>query len=127
MSTYLGLDVGTSATKALLCDHHGRVLATASAECPVSQPRPGWSEQDPRDWWTAAARTIRAVCRKAGKRPGSVAAVGLSGQMHGSVFMGDGPEPLRPALLWNDQRTAAECEEIERAAGGRAKLIRMVR
>lgn len=127
MSTYLGLDIGTSATKALLCDHRGRVLATASAEYPVMQPRPGWSEQDPRDWWKATRRTIRAACRGANKRPANISAVGLSGQMHGSVFLGDGPEPLWPALLWNDQRTAAECDEIERAAGGRDELIRMVR
>src|SRR6185369_16810151 len=112
MNTYLGLDVGTSATKALLCNK-SRVLATAAAEYPVLQPRPGWSEQDPRDWWQAAIRAIRAACRKAGKRPRDIFAVGLSGQMHGSVFLGDGPEPLRPALLWNDQRTTAECDQIE--------------
>jgi xylulokinase len=122
----LGIDIGTSGTKTLLCDHRGKVLATAVAEHPISSPKPGWSEQNPRDWWKAACIATKAVLRKAKAKPADVAAIGLSGQMHGSVFLGDGVEPLRPALLWNDQRTAEQCQQIESKAGGRAALIDLV-
>jgi len=126
MGILLGIDVGTSATKALLCDGRGRVLATAGAEYPIYTPKPGWSEQDPLDWWKATIRATAAVCAKARVKPSQITGVGLSGQMHGSVFLGDGAKPLRRALLWNDQRTADECREIEERAGGRAQLIAMV-
>ncbi|HUB24894.1 MAG TPA: xylulokinase [Tepidisphaeraceae bacterium] len=125
MSHLLGIDIGTSGTKTLLCDQAGKVLATAMAEHPISAPKPGWSEQNPEDWWQAAGMAVKAVLKKAKMK--DVRAIGLSGQMHGSVFLaGDGPRPLRPALLWNDQRTAEECAEIESAAGGRAALIELV-
>src|SRR3954468_1868749 len=128
----LGIDTGTSATKAVLCDERGAVLATASAPHSIQRPRPGWSEQDPREWWSAAVDAVRGVLR--GKDPGEVGAIGLSGQMHGMVLIGSdalgsggvGAEPLRPAILWNDQRTQAQCDEIERRAGGRRALVRMV-
>ncbi len=126
MGILLGLDIGTSATKALLCDGKGRVLATAGVEYPLYTPKPSWSEQDPLDWWDATCKATRAVCAKARVKPTQITGVGLSGQMHGSVFLADGIKPLRRALLWNDQRTAAECREIERRAGGRKKLIEMV-
>ena len=126
MAYLIGIDIGTSGTKTLVCDHRGRVKATATAEHDISAPKPGWSEQDPVQWWDATCRATRAVLRKANVKGAQVTAVGLSGQMHGSVFLGDGPQPLRPALLWNDQRTAVECAEIEKAAGGRRKLINMV-
>jgi len=126
MSYLLGIDVGTSGTKTLVCDYRGKVLATAVAEHDSYAPKPGWSEQDPRQWWEATCKATRAVVRKAKIKPNQVAAIGLSGQMHGSVFLGQGTRPLRRALLWNDQRTAAECESIEKLAGGRRKLIDMV-
>lgn len=126
MSYLLGIDIGTSGSKTLLCDYEGNVLATATAPHDISSPHPGWSEQDPRQWWSAACKATKAVLRQAKVKPAQVAAIGLSGQMHGSVFLSDGPEPLRPALLWNDQRTTAECAEIEKIAGGRKKLINMV-
>jgi len=126
MALLLGIDIGTSATKTLLCNAKGKVLATASAEYPVHSPRPGWSEQDPNDWWRAVIRAVGDVCRKARVSPSKITGVGLSGQMHGSVFVDRAGQSLRPALLWNDQRTAAECEEIERLAGGRSRLIGMV-
>ncbi|HXE55734.1 MAG TPA: xylulokinase [Tepidisphaeraceae bacterium] len=126
MAHLLGIDVGTSGTKTLICDQKGAVLATAMAEHPISSPRPGWSEQDPLDWWDAACKATRAVLKKAKVKPADVGGIGLSGQMHGSVFLGNGPKPLRPALLWNDQRTAEQCEEIESKAGGREKLIELV-
>src|SRR5947199_3000904 len=126
MPHLLGIDIGTSGTKTLICDEDGRVLATAMAEHPISSPKPGWSEQNPEDWWQASISATRFVLKKAKVKGSDISAIGLSGQMHGSVFLGDGPKALRPALLWNDQRTAAECAEIEAKAGGRAALIDLV-
>ena len=126
MSFLLGIDIGTSGTKTLICDHRGRVKATAMAKHDIASPKPGWSQQDPLQWWSATCKATRAILRKAKIKGDQVTAIGLSGQMHGSVFLGDGTRPLRPALLWNDQRTAAECAEIEKIAGGRRQLIRMV-
>jgi xylulokinase len=126
MAIYLGIDVGTSATKALLCDDKGTVLATASAEHPIHTPKPGWSEQDPRDWWTSSLAALGAACRKAKVKASQIDAIGLSGQMHGSVFVDEAGKSLRRALLWNDQRTASQCQEIEERAGGRQALIGLV-
>src|SRR5689334_9144399 len=123
MAHLLGIDIGTSGTKTLICDQKGKVLATALAEHPISSPKPGWSEQNPEDWWKAVGKATKAVVKKARVKAGDVSAIGLSGQMHGSVFLGDGPKPLRPALLWNDQRTAEQCQQIEEKAGGRLALI----
>ncbi len=126
MSITLGIAIGTSGTKTLAVDETGRILAGASADYPCNHPRPGWSEQDPEHWWQAVVHTIGAVLAAGKFRPGDVAGVGLSGQMHGSVFLDQAGKVIRPALLWNDQRTVAECHEIEEKAGGRAALIRMV-
>jgi xylulokinase len=126
MPHLLGIDIGTSGTKTLICDQKGKVIATATAEHQISSPKPGWSEQNPLDWWKATITATKAVLKKSGVKASDIAGVGLSGQMHGSVFLADGPKPLRPALLWNDQRTAAQCAEIESAAGGRAALIELV-
>ena len=126
MSYLLGIDIGTSGTKTLLCTDDGVVVATATAPHPINSPQPGWSEQNPADWWTAVVAATRAVLRKAKLKGSDVGAIGLSGQMHGSVFLADGTKPLRPAILWNDQRTAEQCAQIESKAGGRAKLIGMV-
>jgi xylulokinase len=126
MPLLLGIDIGTSATKALVCDEDGGVRATATAEHPISTPKPAWSEQDPEHWWMSACRATRAVNKIARVKPSDIGAIGLSGQMHGSVFLGDGDKPLRPAILWNDQRTADQCAQIESKAGGRTKLIEMV-
>ncbi|WP_422931013.1 xylulokinase [Singulisphaera sp. PoT] len=126
MSVTLGIDIGTSGTKTLAIDEAGNVLGSSSAEYPCEHPRPGWSEQDPELWWEATKTTVAAVLKKAGLKPSDVAGVGLSGQMHGSVFLDEAGSVIRPALLWNDQRTAAECAEIERRAGGKEALIRMV-
>ena len=124
---FLGIDIGTSGTKALLMAHSGRVASTAAAEHPLLTPKPGWSEQRPDDWWASTRTAVRKAVRKAGAGKADVAAIGLSGQMHGSVFLDKNGRCLANALLWNDQRTAAECREIEDAAGGRAELIRLVR
>ncbi|MEO2021687.1 MAG: FGGY family carbohydrate kinase, partial [Pirellulaceae bacterium] len=126
MSYYLGIDIGTSGTKTLLIDQRGRILAEATANYPCYHPRPLWSEQDPEDWWKATVKTVRSVVRQAKVKPAAVKSIGLSGQMHGSVFLDRQGKVLRRALLWNDQRTAAECDEIEQRAGGRKQLIKMV-
>lgn len=126
MPLLLGIDIGTSGTKTLICDEDGQVLAAAVAEHAISSPKPGWSEQDPRDWWSATMTATKSVLKKAKAKPTEIGGIGLSGQMHGSVFLGDGDKPLRPALLWNDQRTAEQCAEIESKAGGRTALIELV-
>jgi xylulokinase len=111
----VGLDVGTTGVKAVAISPDGRVLASASESYALSTPRPGWAEQDPEDWWRAA----RACLARLPQGP-----VGLSGQMHGLVVLDAAGRVLRPAILWNDQRTAAECAEIERRIG-LARLIEL--
>lgn len=111
MAKLLGIDVGTSGAKAVLIDESGSVLAMGGAEYPVSVPQPLWSEQDPEDW----VRGVEACLRQIGEpRPD---AIGLTGQMHGAVFLDGNRQVIRPAILWNDQRTAAECLEIDLRAG----------
>jgi xylulokinase len=126
VSVTLGIDIGTSGTKTLAIDETGKILASATAEYPCEYPQPGWSEQDPDQWWAATIATIRDVLAKAHLRPVDVKGVGLSGQMHGSVFLDADHRVIRPALLWNDQRTTKQCAEIEQRAGGREALVRMV-
>jgi xylulokinase len=122
MPLVLGIDVSTTATKAILIDLDGVVRGTGSAEYGVSMPQPLWSEQDPASWWSASASAIRAALHVASASGGDVEAVGLTGQMHGAVLLDAAGAVLRPAILWNDQRTAAECDEI-RAAVGPERLI----
>lgn len=126
MAHYLGIDIGTSSTKTLLIDEAGRAVAESTADYPVLTPKPGWTEQDPEGWWQATVKTVREVMTKSGLKPADVRAIGLSGQMHGSVFLDKKGQVIRPALLWNDQRTGAETEEITKRAGGRKKLIKLV-
>ncbi len=126
MKYFLGVDVGTSGTKVLVMDVRAKVLATASAVYGVSSPKPGWSEQNPEDWWVATVKATRAAIKKAGIPGRAVAGIGLSGQMHGLVITDDQGQPLRPSLIWNDQRTARQAEEIESKVGGRKKLIDLV-
>lgn len=126
MSVFLGIDVGTSGTKTLAIREDGAILAKDTVEYPLSTPRPGWSEQNPEDWWQATIQSVQAVLRKGDVNPADVCGIGLSGQMHGSVFLDGNHNVIRPAMLWNDQRTQTECEEIESRAGGRAALIDLV-
>lgn len=126
MSVYLGIDVGTSGTRAIAIREAGDLVASASSDYPLSSPAPGWSEQDPEHWWEAAGKSVRQVLKEGRISPDDVAGIGLSGQMHGSVFLDRDHEVIRPAILWNDQRTAEECNEIESRAGGRKQLIEMV-
>jgi xylulokinase len=118
-SHVLGIDVSTTATKAILIDEAGRVAGVGSADYDYAVPAPLWSEQDPELWWSGAQTAIRAALARAGVAGGEVAAIGLAGQMHGAVLLDDADLPLRPAILWNDQRTAAECDEIRRLVGTR--------
>ena len=117
MGYLVGIDIGTSGTKSLLCNDAGRILATATAEHPCDQPQPGWSEQNPRDWWKTTVQTVRAVLDSADIDARQVQGIGLSGQMHGLVCLDERNEVLRPAILWNDQRTAAECDDITTTIG----------
>ncbi len=116
MATHLiGIDVGTSSTKAVLIDETGAVLETAVPEYEFQTPRPLWAESDPADWWDATAKAIRTLLEKVD--PASVAGVGLTGQMHGMVALGGAGEVLRPCIMWNDQRTAAQCTAITERVG----------
>ncbi len=117
MAAYIGIDVGTSGTKTLLVDERGAVLSSATVEYPLHHPKPGWAEQDPEDWWRATVESIRKVMQGSGIGVGEVKGLGLSGQMHGTVFLDDRDRVLRPAILWCDQRTAAECDEITDTIG----------
>jgi xylulokinase len=109
----IGIDVGTSGVKGLAIDEDGSVLARAQASYPLSTPRPGWAEQDPGLWWEATSSVLAQLSRSAGRPEG----IGLSGQMHGLVALDRQDRVLRPAILWNDQRTARECTEIESILG----------
>src|SRR3954468_22192440 len=111
MSAVVGIDVGTSGVKALAVSETGEVLASCEEEYPLSIPRTGWAEQDPEDWWRATERALERL------DAGEIAGIGLSGQMHGLVALDDGDRVIRPAILWNDQRTGAECAEIEERVG----------
>ena len=117
MALVLGLDVSTTATKALLVDGTGEVRGAGTAEDPYQTPRPRWAEQDPTLWWDGAVAAVRLALRDAGVAGDEVAAIGLSGQMHGAVLLDGADRPVRPAILWNDQRTAAECDAIREAVG----------
>ena len=122
MSFVLGIDVSTTATKAVLVDDGGSVVAVGASEYPFAVPQPLWAEQDPKLWWHAACTAIGATLATAGARADQIAGVGLTGQMHGLVLLDDADRVLRPAILWNDQRTGAECDLI-RAAVGPQRLI----
>jgi xylulokinase len=107
----VGLDVGTTGVKALAVSPEGEVVSRAEADYPLFIPQPGWAEQDPADWWRAAEAALASLPRE------EIAGLGLSGQMHGLVALDENDRVLRPAILWNDQRTAAECAEIEERVG----------
>jgi xylulokinase len=117
MSYFIGLDIGTSAAKALLCDQGGKIVAIAQQEYPLYSPQPLWSEQNPSDWWQGSIHAIQQLLAQSAISPSLVVGIGLTGQMHGSVFLDHENQIIRPALLWNDQRTAAECDQITAAVG----------
>jgi xylulokinase len=114
---FLGIDVSTTATKALLIDRGGQVIAVASSEYPFETPHPLWSEQHPDLWWEGSQKSIRAVIQKSGVKAENIRAVGLTGQMHGLVLLDEAGQVLRPAILWNDQRTQVQCDQIHERLG----------
>jgi xylulokinase len=118
----LGIDVSTTGVKALVIDRDGAISDSFTSPLHLSNPRPLWSEQQPNDWWQAAVNSVQHVVRE--NAGGDIAAIGLTGQMHGLVLLDEAGEVLRPSILWNDQRCAAECDEI-RARLGKERLIQI--
>jgi len=123
MAYLLGIDIGTSGTKTVLFDENGHGLASYTGEYGMLQPQNGWAEQNPEDWWQAVVDGIKAVLAKANVDAAAIAGIGLSGQMHGMTLLDKNDQVLRPAIIWCDQRTAVECQEIEEIMGGRDKVI----
>lgn len=131
----LGLDIGTSSTKAVVIDPDGRVLAVGRADHPIDQPHPGWSQQRAADWWTSSVAAIRDAISRSKLAPDDFRAIGLSGQMHGLVLLDDAAlrhakdravDAIHPVLLWNDQRTHEQCRAIERALGSSQVVVETV-
>lgn len=120
----IGIDIGTSGCKSLLIDERGRVVARATKEYPLFIPKPGWSEQNPEDWWKATKITIKRILKGMGSVV-DIKAIGLSGQMHGLVALDKEARVLRRAILWNDQRTEKQCQEIHEKAGGMEALLQL--
>jgi xylulokinase len=117
MTYFIGIDSSTTATKTLLMDSAGQVVAVAASEYTFETPYPLWSEQDPVLWWTATVESIRQVLTDSGIRGGQIKGIGLTGQMHGLVLLDENGDILRPAILWNDQRTGAQCDVIRSRLG----------
>ncbi|KFL27894.1 xylulose kinase [Devosia sp. 17-2-E-8] len=113
--TYLGIDIGTSGVKAILMDEKGKLLGEASAPLEVSRPKPGWSEQKAEDWWTALLAAVDKLAAEHKSEMSALRGLGLSGQMHGATLLDKDDRVLRPAILWNDGRSFAECAEMEAA------------
>ena len=113
---FLGIDVGTGGSRALVIDAAGRITSSATVEhVPFASPQTGWAEQDPRDWWRASTLAIREVLSK--EKPEEIGAVGLSGQMHGSVLLDKKDEVLRPSIIWCDQRSDSQCGSLTERIG----------
>ena len=122
MTYLMGLDISTTGAKALIVDATGAVVAAANAPQPISQPKPLWSEQNPSDWWDGMSASIRRALAQAGLRGEDISAIGLTGQMHGLVLLDAAGEVLRPAILWNDQRTGAQCVAMTARIGAERLL-----
>lgn len=119
MKYLIGVDIGTSGTKTVLFDEKGGSIANCTVEYPMYQPKIGWAEQDPKDWWNAVCESSKTVIQKSGVKPGDIAGVGLSGQMHGLVLLDKDNNVLRNSIIWCDQRTYAECVEITEKVGAK--------
>jgi xylulokinase len=124
MAYFIGIDVSTTATKALLIDSAGQVVAVASTNYSFETPRPLWSEQHPDLWWEGTQKSLRVVLEQSGIDAAEIGGIGMTGQMHGLVLLDAAGNVLRPAILWNDQRTQAQCDEIHRRIG-RKEFIRI--
>ena len=117
MTYVLGIDIGTSGTKTILFDEKGKEMSSAFKDYPLYQPQIGWAEQKPEDWWEAVVVTISSAIKKSGVAIEDIKGIGLSGQMHGLVMLDKEGQVLRPSIIWCDQRTAVECEEITKLVG----------
>src|SRR5258708_33507051 len=125
MKYVLGIDVGTGGTRALFTDQTGQIVSSATSEhAPFASPKIGWAEQDPQDWYRATGSAIRQATSSAGVSSSDIAAVGLAGQMHGAVLLDENDQVLRPALIWCDQRTQAQCDWLNAKIGER-KIIEL--
>ena len=122
MKYFIGIDIGTTGAKALLMNVNGVVITTSTNEYPMHNPHPLWSEQNPEDWWNATCKSIREVLLNGKVSPVDVNGIGLTGQMHGLVTLDAGGNIVYPCIMWNDQRTAAECEEITSIVGHKKLL-----
>ena len=124
MAYFIGIDSSTTATKTLLMDERGQVVGVATAEYSYETPQPLWSEQHPNLWWHATVNSIRQVLANSNVPKSDVGSIGLAGQMHGLVLLDNHGEVLRPAILWNDQRTRRQCDEIRQRLG-KERLIQI--
>jgi xylulokinase len=123
--SFLGIDVGTGGSRAVLIDHNGQIVAAKTVEHEAfASPQTGWAEQDPRDWWRASVAAIRAIVEDDRVKVGEISGIGLSGQMHGSVLLDERDEVLRPALIWCDQRTELQCQRLTTEIGA-SRLIEL--
>ena len=126
MTAYLlGIDIGTTGSKAVLVGADGEIKSSATTEYPMFTPRPQWAEQDPNDWWAASVASIRRVLSESGAPPGQVVGVGLTGQMHGMVLVDANGQVLRPCIMWNDQRATDQCAAITHKVGA-SNLLRLI-
>jgi len=117
MDYLLGIDIGTSGTKGVLMDREGKIYARAGREYSIDIPQPGWAEQNPKMWWEATIQVIREIIKESEVNPKQVRGIGLSGQMHGTVFLDKDLQPFRPAIIWADQRSSSQCESIYQKIG----------
>jgi xylulokinase len=117
MAYFMGIDISTTSAKALIINEQGNVVGLGSTPQPISQPQPLWSEQNPDDWWDGVVRSIRLALQETGISAESIQAIGLTGQMHGLCMLDEGGHVLRPAILWNDQRTQKQCDEMTESIG----------
>src|ERR1700704_922849 len=122
----LGIDVGTGGSRAVVIDETGHVVGSATIEhTPFASPQTGWAEQDPRDWWRATTEALRSVLSSSAVRAEEIACIGLTGQMHGAVLLDERDEVLRPAIIWCDGRTDAQCHVLTERIGAE-QLIQLV-
>ncbi len=125
MKHLIGIDIGTTGAKSIVMDAKGRVLASEFREYPLHLPKPGWAEQDPEDWWAATRVSLKNLLARSRVGAGTIEGISFSGQMHGLVCLDGEGRVLRPAILWCDQRTTAQCREIEKALGGRERVVKL--
>ena len=114
MDYLLGIDIGTTSTRAIIIDENGKLVASSTKDYPLITPKPGWAEQNPEDWWNAAVYTIKDALKSSNISPKDISCVGLSGQMHGTVFLDKEGKVIRPAILWCDQRTNDKCDKCDK-------------